>query len=116
MWIPSSWRFLLSSLTWLAPVTLATRADVAGEPPLKVLRDLGQPRAEVRNRQRLTLLVKANVNCNPHTTPACTITGGNGCRCRERALVKTPQTRLLHKASEWVSIASAGRIGLLTLF
>src|SRR6266498_6064773 len=45
MWIPSSWRFLLSSRTWLAPVTLATRADEAGEPPLKVLRDLGQPPA-----------------------------------------------------------------------
>src|SRR6266536_2377098 len=46
MWIPSSWRFLLSSRTWLAPVTLATRADEAGEPPLKVLRDLGQPQYE----------------------------------------------------------------------
>src|SRR6266542_2956280 len=48
MWIPSSWRFLLSSRTWLAPVTLATRADEAGEPPLKVLRDLGQPHDSAR--------------------------------------------------------------------
>jgi len=29
----------------LAPVTLASRADEPGGPPLKVLRDLGQPRA-----------------------------------------------------------------------
>src|SRR6266496_4347158 len=43
MWIPSSWRFLLSSRTWLAPVTLATRADEAGGPPIKVLRGPGQP-------------------------------------------------------------------------
>jgi hypothetical protein len=28
----------------LAPVTLASRADEAGGPPLKVLRDPGQPR------------------------------------------------------------------------
>src|SRR6266508_57023 len=51
MWIPSSWRFLLSSRTWLAPVTLATRADEAGEPPLKVLRDLGQPPVAARPAQ-----------------------------------------------------------------
>src|SRR3954447_26600163 len=41
--VPSPWRFLLSSRTCLAPVTLAARADEAGGPPFKVLRDLGQP-------------------------------------------------------------------------
>jgi hypothetical protein len=41
--IPCSWRFLLSSRTWLAPVTLAARADEAGGPPFKVLRASGQP-------------------------------------------------------------------------
>jgi len=34
---------LLSSRTWLAPVTLATRADEAGGPPPQLLRATGQP-------------------------------------------------------------------------
>src|SRR6266568_7149159 len=41
--VPSPRRFLLSSRTWFAPRTLPTRADEAGGPPFKVLRDLGQP-------------------------------------------------------------------------
>jgi hypothetical protein len=41
--MPSASDADLSSRTWLAPVTLATRADEAGGPPFKVLRDLGQP-------------------------------------------------------------------------
>src|SRR5438309_768000 len=53
------WRFLLSSQTWLAPVTLATRTDGAGEPPPKLLRDSGQPlrssrrASSVHARQRI---------------------------------------------------------------
>jgi len=47
----------------LAPVTLATRADEAGGPPFKVLRDLGQPQyggLKAADAKRLKELEKEN--------------------------------------------------------
>jgi hypothetical protein len=42
----------------LTPRTLPTGADEAGGPPLKVLRDLGQPLADVGHNERVGLMVR----------------------------------------------------------